>query len=123
MADMGYKTALKLTDFTCPREVSLAIKDSNVVICTIGSKIFYNNEREFEEANIEIPRNIARCVSENKGVKRFIYLSHAAADPNSPSPKLRTKWMGEQEVRRICPEATIIRPTTMLNTLHPGPQI
>lgn len=121
MADMGYKTAIRLTDFTCPREVGLSIKDSNVVVCAIGSKTFYNTEEEFVEANIDIPRNIAKCVAENPGVKRFIYISHAGADPNSPSPKLRTKWAGEQEVKRIYPDVTILRPTTTLNLLHIAP--
>ena len=122
-ADMGYKTSLKLTDFTCPREVGLAIKDSNVVISCIGSKHYYDKEEDFVEANIEIPRTIAKCVADNPGVKRFIYVSAAGADPNSPSARLRTKWVGEQEVRRICPEATIIKPSMMLNLLHGVAQI
>jgi NADH dehydrogenase (ubiquinone) 1 alpha subcomplex subunit 9 len=94
-ADLGYKTALKLTDFTCEREIGLSIKDSNVVISTIGSKVYYKTEAEFEEANITIPKTIAQACADNPGVKRFIYVSAAGADPNSPSHKLRTKWMGE----------------------------
>lgn len=37
MADYGYKCSIRLNDFTCPWEVQLTMKDSNVVICTIGA--------------------------------------------------------------------------------------
>lgn len=85
MADLGYKCNVRLNDFTCPREVSLTMKDSNVVISTIGAQAFLDEEKDFEEANILVPRNIAKCVANSKNVKRFIYISHAGADPNSPS--------------------------------------
>lgn len=54
-ADLGYKCAVKLTDFTSPQEVGLVIKDSNVVICTIGSNFYADNESDFEESNIFVP--------------------------------------------------------------------
>jgi NADH dehydrogenase (ubiquinone) 1 alpha subcomplex subunit 9 len=83
------------------------IKDSNVVICTIGSNFYADEEQDFEESNIFVPRNIAKQVAANPGVKRFIYISAAGADPNSASQFLRTKWIGEQEVKKACPDATI----------------
>lgn len=33
---------------------------------------------------------------------------------------LRTKWVGEQKVREIYPDVTVLRPTTMFNTLDPN---
>lgn len=50
---------------------------------------------------------------------RFIYISAAGADPNSPSVTLRTKWYGEQEVKDIYPDVTILRPTIMYNPNSP----
>ena len=113
MADQGYKQALKLTDFTCEREIGLSMRDSNVVICSIGSKTFYDNEEDFVKANVDIPKTIAKCVADNPKVKRFIYISAAGADPNSPSHRLRTKWAGENAVKKIYPDVTILRPTVM----------
>lgn len=34
--------------------------------------------------------------------------------------RLRTKWIGEQEVKEIFPDVTILRPTYMFNTIEPN---
>jgi NADH dehydrogenase (ubiquinone) 1 alpha subcomplex subunit 9 len=120
-ADLGHKTAIKLYDFTDEREIAHSFKDSNVVISTIGSKIYFKNEKEYEDANIRVPMAIAKAVKNNPKIKRFIYFGAAGSDPNSASRRLRTKWIGEQEVREICPEVTILRPTMIMNLLHPNP--
>ncbi len=58
-ADLGYKSFLRLNDFSSEREVGYAISDSNVVVSCIGSHVFYKKEKEFEDANIRIPMAIA----------------------------------------------------------------
>lgn len=116
-ADLGYKTSIKLTDFTDQDEIDVTLKHSNVVICSIGSRKFYNTDKDFEEANIHVPVTIAKSVRDNKNIKRFIYISAAGADPNSPSRMLRTKWIGEQKVKEIFPDVTILRPTTIFQSL------
>ncbi|TNV77997.1 hypothetical protein FGO68_gene254 [Halteria grandinella] len=118
-ADLGYKTYMKLTDFTSEKEVGYTLKDSNTVISCIGSKVYSKKEKDFEDANIRVPMAIAKAVKANQGkVKRFIYVSAAGADPNSHSRRLRTKWLGEQEVKDIYPDVTILRPTYIFNLLH-----
>jgi len=121
-ADLGYKTYMRLTDFTSERECGYTLKNSNVVISCIGSKVYTKKDKDFEDSNIRVPMAIAKAVKanrDNKGnVKRFIYVSAAGADPNSHSRRLRTKWLGEQEVKDIYPEVTILRPTYMFNLLH-----
>jgi NADH dehydrogenase (ubiquinone) 1 alpha subcomplex subunit 9 len=117
-ADLGNKTAIKLGDFTDEREINHSFKDSNVVISCIGSKKFYMKDSEFEEANIIVPRTIAKAAAANPNIKRFIYISAAGADPNSASRMLRTKWLGEQEVKEHFPEVTILRPTQIIDLLH-----
>ena len=82
-ADLGYKTFLRLNDFTSEREVGYAISDSNVVISCIGSQVYNKKEKDFEDANIRVPMAIAKAVKNSKDVKRFIYVSAAGADPNS----------------------------------------
>lgn len=98
-ADLGYKTFLRLNDFTSEREVGYAIAESNVVVSCIGSQVYYKKEQDFENANIRVPMAIANAVKNSKNVKRFVYVSAAGADPNSQSKRLRTKWIGEQEVK------------------------
>lgn len=45
----------------------------------------------------------------------MIHFSACGADPDAISRRLRTKWQGEQEVMKYFPEATIVRPTTMIS--------
>lgn len=99
------------------------MKESNVVVSAIGSKVYMKKEQDFEDANINVPVAIAKAVKNSDHIKRFVYVSAAGADPNSSSIRLRTKWIGEQEVKAICPEVTIVRPTYMVNLLHQNPTI
>eukprot|EP00351_Strombidinopsis_sp_SopsisLIS2011_P002760 CAMPEP_0116886598 /NCGR_PEP_ID=MMETSP0463-20121206/20519_1 /TAXON_ID=181622 /ORGANISM="Strombidinopsis sp, Strain SopsisLIS2011" /LENGTH=211 /DNA_ID=CAMNT_0004547321 /DNA_START=57 /DNA_END=692 /DNA_ORIENTATION=+ len=122
-ADLGYKAFIRLNDFTNEQEVAYSLRDSNVAISCIGSHVFYKKEKDFEDANIYAPIAIAKAVKNNPNIKRFIYVSAAGADPNSQSKRLRTKWIGEQEVKEICPDVTIIRPTMIVNLLHQNPTI
>lgn len=119
-ADLGYKSYVRLNDFTNPKDIEFVVRDQNAVINCIGSKVFYQKESEFEEANIRVPMTIAKVAAANPNVKRLIHISAAGADPNSQSMRLRTKWIGEQEVKEIFPNVTILRPTYMFNTIEPN---
>lgn len=122
-ADLGYKSFIRLADMTSEKEVAYSLKDSNTVISCVGSHVFYQKDSEFEEANIKVPMAIAKAVKNSGTVKRFIYISAAGASPDSYSKRLRTKWIGEQEVKDIYPDVTILRPTLMFNTIHQTPTI
>jgi len=119
-ADLGYKTYLKLQDMTNEKEIAFSLQSSNVAISCVGSHVFYKKEKEFEEANIRVPMAIAKAVKNSPQIKRFIHLSAAGADPNSQSKRLRTKWIGEQEVKAIYPDVTILRPTYIVQGLNPN---
>lgn len=101
-------------------DIKHVIRDQNTVISCIGSHIYYKKEKEFEDANINVPRAIARVAAANPNVKRLIHISAAGADPNSQSMRLRTKWIGEQEVMEAFPNATILRPTMMMDNIDPN---
>ena len=115
--DLGYKSFMRLADFTSHNELSYAMKDANVAISCIGSKMYYRTEAEFEESNIRIPIAIAKAAKANPNIKRLVMIGQAGADPNSASRRLRTKWIGEQAVKEIYPEVTFLRPTVMFNTI------
>jgi len=123
IADLGYKSFVKLTDFTNEKEVAVPMREANTVISCIGSKLYTREEKDFVESNIKVPMAIAKAVKANPRVKRFVMISQAGADPNSHSRRLRTKWIGEQEVKQIYPDVTILRPTCMLNLMHQNPTI
>ena len=122
-ADLGYKAYVKLNDMTNPDELAHVIRKQNVVVNCIGSRIHCQREEEFEQSNIFVPKAIAKAAAANPNVKRLIHVSAAGADPNSQSMRLRTKWIGEQEVKEAFPDVTIIRPTYMISTMDPNPTI
>lgn len=101
-------------------DIKHVIRDQNTVVNTIGSHIYYKKEKDFEDANINVPRAIAKVAAANPNVKRLIHISAAGADPNSQSMRLRTKWIGEQEVLEAFPNATILRPTMMMDNIDPN---
>lgn len=82
-ADLGYKAYVKLSDMSNQDELKHVIRDQNTVINTIGSHIYFKKEKEFEDANINIPRAIAKACAANPNVKRMVHISAAGADPNS----------------------------------------
>lgn len=94
-ADLGYKAYVKLSDFTSQKDLAHVIRDQNVVVNLIGSKVYYDKESDYEDANIHVPMAIAKAAAANPNVKRLIHVSAAGADPNSQSARLRTKWIGE----------------------------
>lgn len=122
-ADLGYKAYVKLNDMTNQDELAHVIRKQNVVVSCIGSRIHCQRESEFEDSNIRVPMAIAKACAANPNVKRLIHVSAAGADPNSQSMRLRTKWIGEQEVKEAFPDVTIIRPTYMVSTIDPNPTI
>lgn len=103
-------------DITNEWDLENAIKDCDVIINFIGSRSVIRYDEDYDEANVIIPRKVAQMCAKLKGnpVKRLIHFSAAGAYPDAVSRRLRTKWLGEQEVKLNFPEATIIRPTTVL---------
>jgi uncharacterized protein YbjT (DUF2867 family) len=104
-------------DYNAPGVIDRLIETANVVICIIGSSQHLKDYDFIYDGNVKIPKLIAEAVERNPDVQRFIHFSAVGADPNSPSTRLRTKWIGEQEVRNACPDATIFRPTLIFGEL------
>ena len=47
-ADLGYKAYVKLEDFTSQKDLAHVIRDQNVVVNCIGSKVFSDKLSDFE---------------------------------------------------------------------------
>lgn len=65
-----------------------------------------------EDVHVEGAGRIAEAVAKYD-VDRFIHVSSYNADPNSPATFFATKGRGEQVVRDIYPETTIVRPAPL----------
>lgn len=116
--EVGSRNFTYLPDYTNDAELENAIKDTDIIINCVGPSPVIRNMEDFEEANVVIPRKIAKLCAKlkNDPVKRLIHFSANGADPDSISKNLKTKWLGEQEVLNNFPEATIIRPTEIMSS-------
>lgn len=88
--------------------INEAVKYSDIVYNLVGTD---RNTKNFSMAdvNIEGTRRIAQAVKEHN-IPRYIHVSSHNADPNSSSVFYATKGIGEQVVKDIIPDATIVRP-------------
>lgn len=110
---VGYTWINHYTNFHDVNTLRRLVERSNVVINCTGPRKKYQREEKFREVNVDLARRVAKQ-ARLAGVKRLIHFSSVGVDPKSPSIDLRTKWEGEQRVREEFPEATIIRPTTVV---------
>lgn len=66
----------------------------------------------FDDVHVEGAARIAEAVAKYD-CDRFVHVSSYNADKESPSKFFRTKAQGEEVVRSIFPETTIVRPAPM----------
>ena len=69
----------------------------------------HGSPQDFERIQWKGAENVA-IGARNAGAK-LVHFSAIGADPSSSIPYVRTKGLAEQSVLRICPEATIVRPS------------
>ncbi|CAI5758366.1 unnamed protein product [Candida verbasci] len=87
------------------------VQNSDVVINCIGAD--YNTKNfSMADINIGLTKRITQA-AKDANVPRFIHVSSYNANPNSESIFYATKGIGEQVVRDIIPDATIVRPSPM----------
>ncbi|KAM0143963.1 hypothetical protein ACHAP3_001232 [Botrytis cinerea] len=88
-----------------------SVRHSDVVYNLVGRN-YPTKNFDLEDVHVEGAERIADAVAKYD-VDRFIHLSSYNADPNSPSEFYRTKARGEEVVRSIFPETTIVRPAPL----------
>jgi uncharacterized protein YbjT (DUF2867 family) len=91
--------------------VGPAVAGSDAVVNTIGHYI-ERGRATFEAIHGRGAMHVARA-SAMAGVRRLVPISGIGADPNSESPYVRARAIGERLVREEFPEATILRPSVM----------
>jgi NADH dehydrogenase len=73
--------------------------------------VLYETGRQgFQAVQAMGPQNVAEA-ARAQGVERVIQVSAIGADPNSRSKYARTKAEGEAAVRKVYPDAAIVRPS------------
>lgn len=98
-------------DLRNTKSIEDSVKHSDIVFNLIG-RDYETKNYTYENVHIEGARRIAEAVKKYN-VSRFIHVSSHSADINSPSRFYQTKALGEQAVRDIIPDTTIVRPGQM----------
>ncbi|PKA55678.1 NADH dehydrogenase [ubiquinone] 1 alpha subcomplex subunit 9, mitochondrial [Apostasia shenzhenica] len=114
MGDLGQIVPMKYN----PRDeksIKAVMAKANIVLNLIGRE-YETRNYSFEDVNHAIAEHLAVIAREHGGIIRFIQVSCLGASASSPSRMLRTKAAGEESVLQAFPEATIMRPATMIGT-------
>ena len=106
------------------KSIEDSVAHSDIVYNCIGAD--YNTKNfSMADVNIGLTERITQAVKD-AGVPRFVHVSSYNANPQSDSVFYATKGIGEQVVREILPQSTIVRPApmygredTLLNYLGP----
>ncbi|MCJ1381891.1 NADH-ubiquinone oxidoreductase 40 kDa subunit [Xylographa soralifera] len=107
MGDLGRVTFLEY-DLRNTPSLEESVRHSDIVYNLIG-RDYPTKNFELEDVHVEGAERIAEAVAKYD-VDRFVHVSSYNADKNSPSEFFRTKARGEEVVRSIFPETTIVRP-------------
>jgi len=90
-----------------------AVSRSNIVINLVGSQVETWNF-SFRDVHVEIAKRIAEAALKAPHLERFIHVSAMGASKDAPSDRLRSKAEGDEVVKQICPDVTIIKPSYMI---------
>uniref|UniRef100_A0A6B2L8V2 NAD-dependent epimerase/dehydratase domain-containing protein n=1 Tax=Arcella intermedia TaxID=1963864 RepID=A0A6B2L8V2_9EUKA len=88
-----------------------ASRYSNIIVNAAAQRWDTRNF-SLKDVNVEGARAIAE-VAKELDVERFFHISALGASPDAESDWLRSKWEGEEIVRKTFPKATILRPAVM----------
>lgn len=108
--DLGRVVFLEM-DLRNTASIEESVRHSDIVYNLIG-RDYPTKNFDLEDVHIEGAERIAEAVAKYD-VDRFVHVSSHSADKNSPSEFYRTKAYGEEAVRKIYPETTIVRPAPM----------
>ncbi|TFK30878.1 NADH dehydrogenase [Coprinopsis marcescibilis] len=94
-------------DITKPGTLRPAFEGADAIISMVG--LLNGTPAEFENIQCKGAENVA-LAARDVGAQ-LIHISAIGADPKSDITYAKTKGIGEQLVRDVCPDATIIRPS------------
>ncbi|KAI9788626.1 MAG: NADH-ubiquinone oxidoreductase 40 kDa subunit [Peltula sp. TS41687] len=108
--DLG-KVVFMEFDLRNTQSIEESVRHSDCVYNLIGRE-YPTKNFTYEDVHVEGAERIAEAVAKYD-VDRYIHVSSYNADKDSPSEFFKTKGIGEEAVRKIFPETTIVRPAPM----------
>lgn len=105
------RVAVVSADVRDQASVAATIAGTDAVVDTVSAYVEKGGVT-FEAVHVKGAEMVAR-EAVAAGAARFVLISGIGADPDSSSPYIRARGLGELMVRQVFPEATIVRPGTM----------
>ena len=91
--------------------VAAAVLGADAVVNTVSAYI-EKGDVTYRAVHVQGALNVAEACELRK-VERLVHISGIGADPASPSPYIRARGQGEQEVWQAFALATVLRPSVM----------
>ncbi|CAF9927497.1 MAG: NADH-ubiquinone oxidoreductase 40 kDa subunit [Gomphillus americanus] len=98
-------------DLRNTQSIEESVRHSDIVYNLVG-RMYPTKNFTLEDVHVEGAERIAEAVAKYD-IDRFVHVSSYNASKDSPSEFFRTKARGEEVVRSIFPETTIVRPAPM----------
>lgn len=108
-ADWAKAPEVVQADILDDDSVDSAIIGADAVVNLVGI-LTETAEQTYRAVHVEGARRVALAAHRHR-VTRLIHMSALGANPISPAISDRTKAEGEQAVREVFPQATIVRPS------------
>lgn len=100
-------------DLFDPKALDELVSSADAVIHLVGVIMQRpGSGQTFERVHVQGVQNLLAAAGRG-GVKRFIHMSALGSRPNAVSQYHRTKWLGEQAVRKSGVDYTIFRPSVI----------
>ncbi len=108
MGNVG-QIAIRPASVTRPDTVAAVTAGADVVVNLAGI-LTPAGKQDFQAVHVDGAANVA-AAARDAGVSRLVHLSAIAAAADAPSKYLRSKAAGEEAVRAVFADATILRPS------------
>ena len=107
---------LKVFEFTNePDSISIAIKDSDIVINLVGRLHSKKGDpwgKDFNEAHVKLVKNLVVACNKLR-VKEIIHVSALGVSESAPSEYLRSKYAAEKQLENFSGKFVILRPSVV----------
>ncbi|KAH7913410.1 hypothetical protein BJ138DRAFT_1146141, partial [Hygrophoropsis aurantiaca] len=110
MGDLGQIVPMEW-DIRNEEQIAECLRHSDIVYNLVG-RDYQTKNFDYSSVHVGGAERIAKVAAES-GVQRLVHVSHLNASSSSTSQFYRTKAEGEERVKDMFPNATIIRPGSM----------
>ena len=94
-----------------PASIAAAVEGATAVVNATGVKA-ESGAQTYTAVHVEGALALARAASA-AGVPTYVHISGIGADPNSASPYIASKGLGEKATRETFPDAVVMRPSVV----------